>query len=105
MEKASGPDKDKMLCNVGYSYLRNNQLQEAIKAFDEVSEASFKSYIGLALARFRASQFQDSYSVYNLALEWLANNETEKSLILVAMSSMVYAAQGEGDTKGILKQW
>ncbi|CAD7078460.1 unnamed protein product [Hermetia illucens] len=104
VEKASGPDKDKMLCNVGYSYLRNNQLQEAIKAFDEVSEASFKSYIGLALARFRASQFQDSYSVYNLALEWLANNETEKSLILVAMSSMVYAAQGEGDTKGILKQ-
>lgn len=96
---------DKMLCNLAYTYLKNNQHAEAVKAFHDVSEATFRSTIGLAHSEFKAKQYENSYAVYESALEWLATNDREKALILVAMSSMVYAFQGESDAKTVLYQW
>lgn len=94
-----------MLCNLGYSFLKNNQSNDAVKAFHDVTDASFPSTIGLAYSQFRAKQYESSYAVYESALECLANNDREKSLILVALASMIYAFQGENDAKNVLFQW
>lgn len=94
-----------MLCNLAYSLLKDNKPDGAVKAFENVTEATFCSTIGLAHSHFKAKQYENSYSVYENALECLASNDTEKSLILVALSSMVYAFQGETDAKSVLFQW
>lgn len=103
---ASGNESDLMYTNLGYSHLRLNEPNEAIAAFNKVAHASFKPMIGLALAYYKAGQHQESYSVYKSVLNSVAGIEDDKaSRILVAMASMVYAFQGEADTKTILYQW
>lgn len=94
-----------MLCNLAYDLLKENKPEEAVKAFENVTEATFRSTIGLAHSHFKAKQYQNSYEVYESALELLAKSDTEKSLILVALASMVYAFQGENDAKSVLFQW
>lgn len=94
-----------MLSNLAYSFLKNNQPEEAVEVFQQVTEASFRSIIGLAHSHFKAKQYENSYAAYENALELLANSHTEKQLILVALSSMVYVFQGENDAKSLLFQW
>lgn len=57
VEKSSADVKDKMLCNLGYSLLKNCQPVEAIDVFQSVAEATFESTIGLALANFKGMYF------------------------------------------------
>lgn len=90
---------------MAYCYLKNDRPSDAIKAFHDVTEATFRSTIGLAYAHFKAKQYENAYTSYENALEVLAKNDTEKSLILVAMASMVYTFQGEEDAKSVLYQW
>lgn len=97
--------RDKMLCNLAYGLLKADQPTEAVKEFEKVTEATFRSTIGLAHSHFKAKQYEASYAVYESALECLANSDTEKSLILVALASMVYAFRGEGEAKSVLFQW
>lgn len=105
-DKCSGEERDRMYANLGYVHLKLNEPNEAIVAFNKVAHASFKPLIGLALAYYKAGQHQESYSVYNSVLKSVAGIEDDKaSRILVAMASMVYAFQGEADTKTILYQW
>ncbi|KNC22993.1 hypothetical protein FF38_07937 [Lucilia cuprina] len=102
---APGTERDLMYTNLGYVYLKLNEPNEAINAFNKVTQASFKPIIGLALAYFKAGQHQESYSVYSSVLKSVAGVEDDKAArILVAMASMVYAFQGEADTKTILYQ-
>lgn len=96
---------DKILCNTAYCYLKNDRPLDAIKAFHDVTEATFRSTIGIAYAHFKAKQYESAYSSYESALEVLAKDDTEKSLILVALASMVYTFQGEDDAKSVLYQW
>lgn len=103
---ASSEERDIMYTNLGYVHLKLNEPNEAIVAFNKVTRASFKPIIGLALAYFKAGQHQESYTVYNSVLKTVAGVEDDKAArILVAMASMVYAFQGEADTKTILYQW
>lgn len=97
--------RDKMLCNAAYCYLKMGQPLEAVNIFNKVTEATFRSTIGLAYANYRAKQYENSYTVYESALEYLAKNDQEKALILVALASMVYAFQGDSDAKSVLYQW
>lgn len=94
-----------MLSNWAYSLLKHNEPSEAIGVFQQVSEVSFRSIVGLAHSHFKAKQYENSYAAYESALEYLANSESEKALILVALSSMVYVFQGENDAKSLLFQW
>lgn len=96
---------DKILCNTAYCYLKNDRPLDAIKAFHDVTEATFRSTIGIAYAHFKAKQYESAYSSYESALEVLAKDDMEKSLILVALASMVYTFQGEDDAKSVLYQW
>lgn len=96
---------DKLLSNLAYSLLKVNKPKDAVKAFENVNEATFRSTIGLAHSHFKAENYESSYAVYESALEWLADNDTDKSLILVALSSMIYAFRGENDAKMALYQW
>ncbi|XP_055919352.1 tetratricopeptide repeat protein 37 [Eupeodes corollae] len=104
--KTANPDaRNKLYTNLGYMFLKNNEPEKAIDAFNSVSEASFQPIVGLALAYFRAGQHQEAYSVYNSILKSVAGSEEDKAaMILVAMASMVYSSQGEADTKTILYQ-
>lgn len=97
--------RDKILCNTAYCYLKNDRPLDAIKAFHGVTEATFRSTIGIAYAHFKAKQYESAYTSYESALEVLARDDTEKSLILVALASMVYTFQGEEDAKSVLYQW
>ncbi|XP_014100452.2 tetratricopeptide repeat protein 37 [Bactrocera oleae] len=102
---ASGADRDKLLTNLGYLYLTINRPNDAINVFNCITHASFKAIIGLALAFVRAGQHQEAYSVYNSVLKSLSDGGDDKAgMILVAMAAMVYASQGEADTKTILYQ-
>lgn len=94
-----------MLCNAAYCYLKSDLPLAAVEAFNKVSGATFRSTIGLAYAYYKAKQYENSYTIYESALELLAKNDQEKALILVALSSMVYAFQGDADAKGVLYQW
>ncbi|XP_011178747.2 tetratricopeptide repeat protein 37 [Zeugodacus cucurbitae] len=102
---ASGAERDKLLTNLGYLYLEINRPNDAINVFNRITHASFKAIIGLALAFVRAGQHQEAYSVYNSVLKTLSESNDDKAgMILVAMAAMVYASQGEADTKTILYQ-
>lgn len=97
--------RNKLFTNLGFMFLKINQPEEAINAFNLVLEASFKPIVGLALAYFKSGQHQEAYSVYNSILKSVAGSEEDKAaMILVAMASMVYSSQGEADTKTILYQ-
>lgn len=99
---------------------------KAYEAFHSVTTATLKSTVGLALAHFKgnckfilcsfrqlifklitstAEQYEESYTVYESALNWLAANDQEKAFILIAMAAMVYKFQGEADAKTLLFQW
>lgn len=105
LKKSDGTTKDIILTNLGYCYLKANEPNKAVDSFSTVATATYKSTIGLALAYFKAEQYQEAYSVYDSALQWLASNDSEKSMILIATSSMVYAFQGQKDAKNLLFQW
>lgn len=46
-----------------------------------------------------------TYSIYQSALESLAQSDEERIEILTAMAALVYEFQGEDDAKTILMQW
>ncbi|KAH8372463.1 hypothetical protein KR093_011671 [Drosophila rubida] len=100
-----GADRDKLYTNLGYLYLKIGQPEQAVNAFNTVAHATFKPIIGLALAYYRSGQLEQSYSIYNSVLGSVVGQDDEKAAtILVAMASMVYAFQGERDTKTVLYQ-
>lgn len=94
-----------MLCNLGFSLLNANRAVDAVQTFQNVNKATFRTTIGLAQSYFKVKDYENSYSVYEKALDLFENTAKEKSLIYVATSSMVYAFQGENDAKKVLFQW
>ncbi|XP_016930315.2 tetratricopeptide repeat protein 37 [Drosophila suzukii] len=100
-----GADRDKLYTNLGYLYLKLDQPEQAANALNTVAHASFKPIIGLAQAYYRSGQLQESYSIYNSVLSNVVGHDDDKAAtILVAMASMIYAYQGEADTKTLLYQ-
>lgn len=97
--------KDKMLFNLGVCLLRLGEPLQAIQVFHEVTEATFQSTVGLAVAHFKAGQVAEAYGVYESVLNLLASTDAQKSQVLVAMSAIVYTYQGEADAKSLLFQW
>ncbi|KAH8314396.1 hypothetical protein KR059_005330 [Drosophila kikkawai] len=100
-----GADRDKLYTNLGYLYLKLDQPDQAVNALNTVAHATFKPIIGLAQAYYRSGQLQESYSIYNTVLGNVVGQDDDKAAtILVAMASMIYAFQGEADTKTLLYQ-
>ncbi|XP_052840355.1 tetratricopeptide repeat protein 37 [Drosophila gunungcola] len=100
-----GADRDKLYTNLGYLYLKLDQPEQAVNALNTVAHATFKPIIGLAQAYYRSGQLQESYSIYNSVLSNVVGQDDDKAAtILVAMASMIYAFQGEADTKTLLCQ-
>ena len=96
--------KDKLYCDMGYCLLKCGKPELAIEAFNQVNEATYNSTVGKALAYFKASRFEESYEVYETVLNWLAKSDLDKAYVLIAMSAMIYAFQGDSDAKTILFQ-
>ncbi|XP_017044531.1 tetratricopeptide repeat protein 37 [Drosophila ficusphila] len=99
-----GADRDKLYTNLGYLYLKLGQPKLAVNALNTVAHATFKPIIGLALAYYRSGQLQESYSIYKSVLSNVVGQDDKAATILVAMASMLYALQGEADTKTLLYQ-
>lgn len=104
LTKTRGNNKDQVLSDLGYCLLKQKKYREAVECFQRMEEATYEAAIGKALAYFKSSQYEESYSEYESTLNWLANSDLEKSYVLIAMSAMVYAFQGESDAKTILFQ-
>lgn len=96
--------RNKIMCDLAYVYLKVGNFKMAIEAFKSVKEADLKSTIGLALAHSKANDHETAYSIYGSALEWIASNDLQKSSILTAMSAILYLFQGETDAKTLLFQ-
>lgn len=101
----SDGERDKMLFNLGTSLVRAGRPTEAQRVFHTVTEATFDTAIGLAVAHQLAGQYEDAYGVYESALQLLAQTDGQRSQTLVAMSAIVYKFQGEQDAKSLLFQW
>ncbi|XP_053691442.1 tetratricopeptide repeat protein 37 [Sabethes cyaneus] len=104
LTKTNGINKDKTLCDLGYCLLKQEKYHDAVECFQQLGEATYEAAVGKALAYFKSGQYEESYSEYESTLNWLANSDLEKAYVLIAMSAMVYAFQGESDAKTILFQ-
>ncbi|PSN51235.1 Tetratricopeptide repeat protein 37 [Blattella germanica] len=96
---------DMVRSNYGRVLVQLQQYEDAINQYKEVKKADTVTQCGLALAYFKANKYQESYSAYETALEWLAPTDGMKSHILVAMAAMAYMFQGVEDSKTLLFQW
>lgn len=96
--------KDIVLVNCGRTLFLLGKYNSAIEIFKAVSEASLSSACGLALSLYKCENHEESFAIYSTALQWLANNDGEKSELLVAMASMAYKFQGIDDCKTLLFQ-
>ncbi|XP_050089380.1 tetratricopeptide repeat protein 37 [Anopheles aquasalis] len=102
---ADNTARDEILCDLGYCLMKLQRYSEAVKCYQDMrSEPSFTGSIGRAQAFFRATQYQESYEEYEKALNYHAKTDLDKAYVLIAMSAMVYAFQGEADAKTILFQ-
>ncbi|XP_052869368.1 tetratricopeptide repeat protein 37 [Anopheles cruzii] len=97
--------KDEILCDLGYCLMKQKRYTEAVQCYEDIrGEAFYRASIGRAQAYFRAALYQESYAEYEQGLGNLAHTDLEKAYVLIAMSAMVYAFQGEADAKTILFQ-
>ncbi|XP_021181174.3 superkiller complex protein 3 [Helicoverpa armigera] len=99
---AEEENKNKTLLNIGRILVRMEEYDEAIKIFKAITEASFDSTTSLALALYKKGLYEESYSVYDTALHWLSNEDSEKADLLVAMAGIVYMYKGADDAKTLL---
>lgn len=96
--------RNKIICDLGYMYLKVNDFDMALETFKNITQFDFKSKIGLALSYSKAKDHETAYSMYASALECIVTNELQKSSILTAMSAILYLFQGEKGAKTLLFQ-
>lgn len=99
---ADDSKKNVALLNIGRVLVRLQKYDEAIRVYKAITEASFNSTSGLALALFKKGLYEESYSAYDTALNWLSNDDDEKADLLVAMSGIIYMFKGADDAKTLL---
>ncbi|XP_013195923.1 superkiller complex protein 3 [Amyelois transitella] len=102
VKNADEENKNITLLNLGRIFLRMENYDEAIKTFKAITEASFDSTCGLALALYKNGLYEESYSVYDTALQWLSSDDEEQADMLVAMAGIMYIFKGADDAKTIL---
>ncbi|XP_030763307.1 tetratricopeptide repeat protein 37 [Sitophilus oryzae] len=97
-------DREKARINFGRLLYHTGNLPKSIEMFHDADEASFSSGSGLALALYKSGHFEESYAVYEQALHWLTDKQTNQSDVLVALASMAYKFQGPEAAKTLLFQ-
>ncbi|XP_064071662.1 superkiller complex protein 3 [Vanessa tameamea] len=91
-----------ILLNIGRILLRLEKYDEAIKIYKAITEASLNSACGLAFGLFKKELYEEAYSAYDTALQWLSNTDDDKADLLVAMAGIVYMFKGMDDAKTLL---
>ncbi|XP_072943727.1 superkiller complex protein 3-like [Epargyreus clarus] len=99
---AEDDKKNLVLLNMARILVRLEKYDEAIKTYKAIDEAGLDSSCGLALALYKTGQYEDSFSVYDMALQWLCNDDADKADILVAMAGIVHMFKGKDDAKTLL---
>ena len=99
---ADDKKKNTILLNIGRIFLRLEKYDEAVKIYKSITEASFDSACGLALALFKKGLHEESYAAYDTAYHWLCDNDDDKANLLIAMAGIVYMFKGLDDAKTLL---
>lgn len=102
LQNAEEEQKNIILLNISRVFLRLNKYDDAIKSYKAITEASLNSACGLAFALLKKGLYEEAYSAYDTALQWLSNNDAEKADLLVAMAGIVYMFKGVDDAKTLL---
>ncbi|XP_057320439.1 SKI3 subunit of superkiller complex protein [Microplitis mediator] len=96
--------EDHIRVNLARVLVQMGQFNEAIDICQHIKTASFSSHCQLALALFKAARYEESYAAYEAALNWLADDGSDKAHVLCAMASMAYMFQEVDDAKTLLFQ-
>lgn len=114
--------KDKVRVNYARCLARNEKYYQAVEMYNSLKAANIRSGSGLAFTLFKgngmilnklltnvvllssAEQYEYSYTTYEQALHWLAEDEGLQSDMLVALGSIAYLHQGKEATKTLLLQ-
>merc|ERR1719369_863661 len=84
--------------------MHRGKYNEAIKQFSQIITPDINTHCNLALTYFKAGMYEESYNSYESAMHWIAQNDAEKSHIMVAMATMTYKFQGVDSAKTLLFQ-
>ncbi|CAK9797777.1 Tetratricopeptide repeat protein 37 [Anthophora plagiata] len=101
---STNDEKDLVCVNLARVLIRLRKYTEAIKLCQTVKRASYNSECHLALALFKAEQYEESYSAYERTLQLYANTDEEKSYTLCAMAAIAYTFRKVHDAKILLFQ-
>ncbi|CAG5092823.1 Similar to TTC37: Tetratricopeptide repeat protein 37 (Homo sapiens) [Cotesia congregata] len=96
--------EDHVRVNLARVLVQMGKFDEAIEVCQRIKIASFNSHCQLALALFKAARYEESYAAYEAALNWLADDGSDKAHVLCAMASMAYMFQEVDDVKTLLFQ-
>ncbi|KAF3430707.1 hypothetical protein E2986_08054 [Frieseomelitta varia] len=97
-------EKDLVSINLARVLIRLKKYNEAIKLCRTVTNVNYNSQCHLALALFKAAQYEEAYVTYETTLHSFADTEIEKSYTLCAMAAIAYTFQRVDDAKTLLFQ-
>lgn len=100
----SEENADQIRINYGRVLNQLDQTKKSVEIIKGIKNLSFESQCVLAVALVKDGQLPEAYKTYENLLESLAENDEQKSHILVAMAGVLYQHQGFDDAKFLLMQ-
>ncbi|XP_043250095.1 tetratricopeptide repeat protein 37 [Colletes gigas] len=97
-------EKNLVCINLARVLMQLDNPVKAVKLCRSVKRISYNSQCHLALALFKAGEYEESYNAYETALNLHENTDIEKAYTLCAMAAITYIFQGVHDTKTLLFQ-
>lgn len=97
-------ERDAVLVNLSRIMIQLGNYIDSIEVNQKIKTPDFKSHCLLALALFKAERYEESYSSYEVVLQWFAKSGSDKANILCAMAAMASMFQGIDDVKTLLFQ-
>lgn len=104
LKVSSFENADKIRINYGRVLNQLDRSQESIEVIKGIQNVSFESQCVLAAGLVKEGQLPDAYKAYDNLQESFAENDEQKSHILVAMAGVLYQNQGFDDAKFLLMQ-
>ncbi|EZA59238.1 Tetratricopeptide repeat protein [Ooceraea biroi] len=104
LELSEDKERDMISVNLARVLIQVGKHEEAVELCRQVKSASFNCQCHLALALFKAKEYEESYNAYEAALHWLAVTGAHKGSVLCAMAAIAHMFQGADAVKTLLFQ-
>jgi len=95
---------DTVVGNIARLQCRLGKHADSVATYQSIKTPTLESTVGLALAQYKLTNYQESYEVYKSCLHWMAESQAVKSDILVAMGNLAYKVEGPEVAKTLLFQ-